>query len=316
MYLPWQETQWKLISAYRRAGRLPHAFLLSGPPGIGKYSFARNLANSLLCIKSDGIACGRCESCCLINVQSHPDLHEISPINKTITIDQIRDLTAALRQTAQRNYKIVILKQVECLSIPASGALLKTLEEPQSNTLFLLMTHKKAALLPTIISRCQILRFTAPSCSIACAWLQEQDSKLEKQTCFSLLSLFDWAPMQVLDFLKSPLLEHYKNLSLTLSDLIQSKTDFITVAEKYQAVPSAQLIDWLFHLTITLIKTKLRIPLETKDNRLTGVDLNFLLTYLSRLLEAQQQSRLYHLNPQLLYEVLFSYWVDSLKNPT
>ena len=141
---------------------LSHAYLFIGPSGVGKFTTAQVLAAVLNCENLGENGCGRCSSCLKIFRQVHPDVFYIEPEGNFITIDQIRELkNRALLKPHEGNVKIFILDEVERLNSPAANALLKILEEPPPYLLFVLIAENLEALLPTIVSRCQLIRFRA-----------------------------------------------------------------------------------------------------------------------------------------------------------
>ena len=132
-HYPWHDTIWASLTA--RLERLPHALLLQGAVGLGKLSFARRFAATLLCAQPDPetAACGRCHSCQLLAAGNHPDLRQLAPAEdrRGIVIDQIRELGAffALRpHTSAR--KVAILAPADSMNLHAANSLLKILEEP------------------------------------------------------------------------------------------------------------------------------------------------------------------------------------------
>jgi DNA polymerase-3 subunit delta' len=184
----WQETQWDNL--LRRKDTLPHALLLRGRSGIGKHDFAVGLSRALLCRQPDELhqACGHCASCQWLNEGAHPDFKYITPEDdennakkKTtkksqISVAQIRQLydylSLSTHQVAGR--RIILISPAETLNIASANALLKMLEEPPVNTLFLLVASQPQRLLPTIISRCQVVDLPIPSHQDAIAWLNAQ----------------------------------------------------------------------------------------------------------------------------------------------
>ncbi len=138
-------------------GTVSHAFLFWGPPGAGKKRAAKILAAALNCPKR---GCGSCIDCQKIFEEIHPDVYQISPEGSTITIDQIRflqDLTNL--KLSEGRAKVFILEEVDCMRREAANAFLKTLEEPPPSTFFILIASQLDDMLPTIISRCQNIRF-------------------------------------------------------------------------------------------------------------------------------------------------------------
>ncbi len=164
--------QERAVSLLRRAwaaGRLSQAYCFTGPPGVGKRTAALALAQAVNCLEAPARAadaptadaCGQCVSCRKIAGGLHPDVTEVRPEAKTvISIDQIREVVA---QASLRAYegkaKVWILDPADLMQEPAANAILKTLEEPAGASLFVLVTAVPDALLATIMSRCQEVRF-------------------------------------------------------------------------------------------------------------------------------------------------------------
>jgi len=143
--------------------RIPHAVLLVGPHGNDKEKLCHFMEKLMLCLEvgRDG-ACGICRSCYLYSQHHHPDLLSVQEEEKAIGIDDIREVTRFVETTShQQGYKVVSMA-VDKLSLAASHALLKTLEEPLGDTLFILMTTQVKTLLPTIRSRCFTLTLNSP----------------------------------------------------------------------------------------------------------------------------------------------------------
>lgn len=146
-------------------GRLHHAYLFAGPSGVGKRLMAITLAKALNCQGgSESGACGHCRSCRLIAEGQHPDVIVIEPDRSkarwVIKIEQIRALS---HQVAFKPYmgrrRVIVIDDAETMMVEGANALLKTLEEPSGETLFVVVTAAPSSLLPTILSRCQLLRF-------------------------------------------------------------------------------------------------------------------------------------------------------------
>lgn len=166
-----QDRPVRLLRRAWASGRLAQAYCFTGPAGVGKRSTAVALAQAVTCLSPVTAApggepldaCGVCRACTRIAAGQHPDVALITPEEKTvITIDQIRRLSerAALR-AYEGPVKVWILDPAHEMQEPAANAFLKTLEEPPAGSLFILVTTARSALLPTIRSRCQEVRFTA-----------------------------------------------------------------------------------------------------------------------------------------------------------
>ncbi|MBR3644237.1 MAG: DNA polymerase III subunit gamma/tau, partial [Parasporobacterium sp.] len=156
-----QEYVVKSIRNAVRNDKVGHAYLFCGPRGTGKTTMARLLAKSVNCENRAEAPCGHCENCIASANGSHPDIIEIHAANET-HVENIRELIDRARLAPmQGKYKIYIIDEVHQLSSAASSALLKTLEEPPENVIFVLATTDPQKLLPTIISRCQRFDFTS-----------------------------------------------------------------------------------------------------------------------------------------------------------
>lgn len=142
-------------------GRLSHAYIFDGPEGSGKRTTALALAALLLCeAPHEGDSCGQCASCRQLAAGTHPDCHLIEPDGRGIKIKQIRDLRARLSGTASYGgYTVVIIDAAETMTLEAANAFLKTVEEPQGPTCFILVTNGAERLPDTIRSRAQTVRF-------------------------------------------------------------------------------------------------------------------------------------------------------------
>ena len=145
--------------------KFPHAVIFSGAEGIGKRLAAEICAAALLCENPvDGSPCGVCESCHLVAARSHPDFYiveaEETKTTRNIKIGQIRAMQneAALRPI-NSSRRVVIIDGAELMNKAAANCLLKTIEEPPSQTIFILLTVNRASLLMTIRSRCMSVHF-------------------------------------------------------------------------------------------------------------------------------------------------------------
>lgn len=156
------------IAQLRRAiqsGRVPHAYLFSGVEGVGKRLVAENIAKVFNCHnpvdpQNNLDACDECASCKKIRNKTHPDVRIVEPDGENIKVEQLRDV---LRDVSFKPYegrwKVFIFDRAESLLPATANLFLKTLEEPTKRTLFILISSKKELLLPTIVSRCQNVKF-------------------------------------------------------------------------------------------------------------------------------------------------------------
>ena len=148
------------------AGKLSHAYILHGERGMGKLNIAKEAAKAIQCEsnapeKSDktGEACGQCKSCHQAESDNQPDIKYVTPAKKTLGVDDIREQINddALIKPYGSPYKIYIIPKSDTMTVQAQNALLKTIEEPPSYAIFILLAANTDAFLPTILSRCVML---------------------------------------------------------------------------------------------------------------------------------------------------------------
>lgn len=142
------------------AKKVAHAYLFSGPAGVGKATAAKALFCALNCTAASGIGCGRCESCSRAASGVHPDLIVVEKDGAFIKIDQVRALEGRLAYPPhEARWRLVLIDDAHLLNANAANALLKSVEEPRPGTLFTLVTPALHKMVPTLISRCQRVRF-------------------------------------------------------------------------------------------------------------------------------------------------------------
>jgi DNA polymerase-3 subunit delta' len=147
-----------LLAQAIRGGRPSHAYLFTGPAQVGKTTLARALAQALVCERGDGTPCGACRTCLRVIGGRYPDIQFISAEKNTIQIDQVRAiLSDAAIAPLEGRRKVFIVSEFERATTPAANALLKTLEEPPPQVVLVLTANRRDQLLPTVLSRCQVL---------------------------------------------------------------------------------------------------------------------------------------------------------------
>jgi len=164
-----QRLQPQLVTHFMKliqTNRLAHAYLFNGADGTGRQQVARTVAMRLFCqhVTAEGLPCGVCAECHRIMAGDHPDVVTVIPDGQRIKVDQVRYLKAEFTKSAvEGNQKIFIVDQVDRMTTSAANSLLKFIEEPVGNTVALLLTANKNLILPTILSRTQIVDFLRAS---------------------------------------------------------------------------------------------------------------------------------------------------------
>jgi DNA polymerase-3 subunit delta' len=139
-------------------GRVNHAYIFSGPSGVGKFMTARAFAAAMLCPEG---GCGECNVCRRVVEEKHPDVLVVRPAGKNIPVETIRALRLdAFRKPAESDRKVYIIKNADRMWDEGASTLLKVLEEPPGNTVFVLISANPEGMLPTIRSRCQQINFS------------------------------------------------------------------------------------------------------------------------------------------------------------
>lgn len=164
-----------ILDTNLKSGRVPHAYLITGPQRIGKSTLALNIAQAVNC-SSEQRPCGSCASCVKIAQGKHSDIAQVYVAkDKTeIGIDQIKDVQrSASLKPFEGKYRVIIINSADQLSNEAANRLLKTLEEPPEQVLFILTTSKLEDILQTILSRCALIEMEKPQTSSIAALLEK-----------------------------------------------------------------------------------------------------------------------------------------------
>jgi DNA polymerase-3 subunit delta' len=227
-----------------RRGRLAHAYLFVGPAGVGKRMFALELAKALLCERNEPgrlDACGQCESCRLVDAQTHPDFFRlgrpwIDPTDATarerneLPIGLMQELCAGFGLKAARGRgKVAVVDDADDFNQESANCFLKTLEEPPPRSLFILIGTSLDGQLPTIRSRCQIIRFAPLPEAIVKSVLQKHELA-DPGLASRLVKLAAGSPGQALDLADPALWDFRKRL---LQGLARPKIDTIGLARSF-----------------------------------------------------------------------------------
>jgi DNA polymerase-3 subunit delta' len=322
--LPWQAEQWQRIAAMHAESRLPHALLLRGPEGVGKRRFARRLLAALLCETEafEQRPCGECRGCRLVAADTHPDRHELAPPEgkQQIGIDQVRALIERVGLTAQYGgRKAVAVAPAERMTRAAANTLLKTLEEPPGDTVFVLVSHRASGLPATIRSRCQLVDFPLPDPDAARAWLAGELGS--EEAAATALRLAHGAPLSAAPMVGAD--GAYGAREAILGDLegLLGGADPLAAAERWRDIGLLEALYWLLSVVCDLVRLKngrLAHSLTHSDREpaLQGLARGLDLTGLFRLFDVLVEARRAALgqlnfNEQLMLESIAIEWQRS-----
>jgi DNA polymerase-3 subunit delta' len=168
-----QERPKRFLKQVMACDRVPHAYLFTGMPGVGKTTTARALAMALNCLDArDREGCGQCPQCRRFMGGNYPDFTVMEPDGRSIKIDQIRDLNRMIAfAPVAGQYRVCVIRGAETMTAEAGNAFLKTLEEPSPGNIFVLCATEPLDLLPTIVSRCQKVSFQPLAAEEISGWL-------------------------------------------------------------------------------------------------------------------------------------------------
>ena len=283
--LPWHSTAWSNFT--QSIDRVAHATLLTGKSGVGKFQFASRLAMALLCDAGEQQPCGKCRGCHLFAATTHPDLHVITSesmlksvdqtmhaysvrylddenarlkrksVRTTILISQIRALIEQANTASHisRN-KVFVIAPVDAMTDSASNSLLKVLEEPAQNNYFFLLTENVQNLLPTISSRCQVLRLGEPDETQSEQWLAAQG--LDRREIELILSS-QTSPLLGMRMLRDNILTNSKKLNELMLNTLKAgnKEDMLSLVDFAVEAGESESLSTIHNLTVTLIKSNL-----------------------------------------------------------
>jgi len=329
MIFSWQNNDFsRLVSL---GSKLPHALLIVGRQGIGKFQFAVSLAAALLCERPqpDGTNCGACPACGWFEQGNHPDFRLVQPDaqaqepegetgegkkkSEQIRIDQVRDLQAFLTVGTHRaGRRVIVLHPADTMNIATQNALLKGLEEPASGTIFMLVTSQPHRLLPTVRSRCQLAELPVPLHDAASKWLREQGVPAPDR----LLAFAGGAPLAALE--EANFEEVRERL---IRGLTQSGFDPLACAESCLQLKPVLVVDWLQRWAYDLLRSKLGAapryhPSEqTALNEIAaGCNARAIGSFLKNLARARALSS-HPLNAKLFFEDLFIQYGGLIGTP-
>jgi len=282
---PWLEPYRLTVATALAQGRLPHALLITGLPGLGKDALADAIVRQLLCAATtlEAGPCGSCAACAQINAGSHPDYINVRPEEdaSVIKVDQIRQLSEKLSLSShQGGYQVAVLNPAETMNLNAANSLLKTLEEPSDNTVLILISARPAQLPATVRSRCQQVRIEVPDSQVALDWLQEQGHGEAAQT---YLQLAHGAPLEALKQAQVDSIGARRERFSALVGILENRVSVLTVAQGWSKDEDMQGIRWMREWLMDL----LRISMSGQANQVRSADLQDGLLALARRLDSR-----------------------------
>ena len=303
---PWQDNCWQRLLQQYQNDSLPHAILLSGPGGIGKYSMLKQFARTMLCLDPEANRpCGHCHNCQLSASGEHPDILVIEPAEgaRDITIEQVRGLSDFVQRTGHTGVaKIAVIRHAHRMNQSAANALLKTLEEPTRNTFLFLETELPGYLSATIRSRCQRISMSMPELGISSAWL---DKLLQPEDdAAALLATVGCRPMRALELAESGELQERQQFSEALRQLLRGDIGAEHLVTQGNKIGVLTAVEAMSVFLSTLITD--RLERHQGGNRSAGLEkIRCLFDLYAECLQARKQLlSAANPNPQLILETL------------
>jgi DNA polymerase-3 subunit delta' len=268
---PWHRPVLERINSLKSQQRLPHAILIDSSSELDGVEFIWGLAMLLLCDEAVDIdPCGKCQSCQLMLANTYPDFKYVSleydvkskKLNKNIKIEQIRDLIHEVNLTNRYdNLKIIAIYPAEKMNLASANSLLKTLEEPGSQVLILLLTHNKGKLPITIRSRCQSWSLDRPEKQVAQNWLL--DRGFEQKVSEQYLEYAGGDPLLAL-----------KLKSVNYASLVDEFKQQFSLYLK-NSIDVTALCSKLIKQEVSLIRRLIKMVISAYCYRLSGLDSSF-----------------------------------------
>lgn len=315
---PWQADIWQNFYERVSKKRIAHALLVSGVEGLGVEPLAFAMARYLMCLSPlEDVACGRCRSCELLSADTHPDLFVLRTEEKAtqIKVDQVRACVDFVAKTSFADGpKVVVVEHADEMNVNASNALLKSLEEPQGHTIFILTTNRLSSILPTIRSRCQSTIVKSPTEAQAASWLDEQGLSYSE----SLLQQAGGAPVLVKQWLDSDYLSLQSEVTKAICDLLEYRTGAMNVSVTWQSMELATLLQLQIQTLEACLKARFSETQEAVGSglhsRLLKIDASYLFRlrdkFLTKLSLVRSSA---NLNAAMLTEELALDWVAISK---
>jgi DNA polymerase-3 subunit delta' len=318
-----------VVEQFRRslaAGRLASSYLFLGPAGVGKRTFALQLAKALLCTNSPEMAltpCGNCDSCRLLDSGTHPDVDVVGlppgkrelPISLFLGDRDHRHQVGLCHNIGLRplmgRRRVAIIDDADGLNIESANCLLKTLEEPPPGAVLILIGTNRSRQLPTILSRTQIVRFEPLSTALVTQLLVEQSVVSDEQKAQELAAQSGGSLQKALDILAMNLNEYKPQLLLQLSGTSIEAMRFVSVVNDFvaDAGTEAEARRQRLRATFDLVTEYLRGILRTEDSQQSPnrAPESRVLAALDRCIQVEEE-----LDRNANQATLLECWVDDL----
>ena len=295
------------VESFRQAlacGRLASTYLFVGPDGVGKRTFARRLAECLLCTMTSEVeltACGECDSCRLFAAGNHPDLDEVTrpegkrtlPIELFVGDRDHRNQTGLCHNISLRpllgRRRAAIIDDADWLGIESANSLLKTLEEPPPGAIIILVGTSRSRQLPTILSRSQIVRFAPLERGDLASILVEQGLAADADEAQRLAELAGGSVAAARELaspelasMRDRFVASWRRDQIDLPRLCNELGEFVNAAGKEAEAKRARLRQLL-----TLVAESWRV--ELREKLADGTEVEFLLAALDRTMTAEEQ---------------------------
>lgn len=243
-------------------GRTAHAYLFCGPDGVGKSTAASIFAAAVNCKAKMLDPCGRCSSCIKAQSGNHPDIIHFRPrkhsgSKESIAVDDIRDLQMdMLKKPYEDGKKVYIIHDAQKMTEQAQNALLKTLEEPPEHTLIIMLADNMYSLLKTIMSRCQILKFTrAPERDIERYLIDKMSIPKEEAKYISAFS--DGILGKAMDFIEDEQFKNTRNEVIDLAAGLYKCDKFIALSKADYFLQNRERIDNILDVMMSFFRDML-----------------------------------------------------------
>lgn len=314
----------KILAGLREAlknNSVAHAYIFEGPDGIGRRETALTFSSMLLC-SVDHSACGDCKSCQLFAEDSNPDFQEIYSKDKSISVDDIRNILKGLViRPLYSSYKVILINNADSMTVQAQNALLKSLEEPPPYVIFILTVQSGAAITPTVKSRCQRILFNKMGDYEIMEILQSKYGVRKPEWDF-IVSYADGVVGTALDLAETPVfLDTRDEVLKSVGNLLGKKDE--DVFKAYEVFEkNADKIDYILGIILLFFRDIIIYKQTSMDNILinsdkkdiiienSGVKLTALLKCVNAVWEAKRSIE-YNANFQLAVEVMLMKIRDS-----